>query len=57
MTDLGLLDCIGRVKLIIHWADLVICNHSSEGKIPSYSQINMVGSYESCFLLKNDRKI
>ena len=25
-----------------HRTDLVICSHSREGKIPSYSQINMV---------------
>ena len=33
--DLDLLDCLGRVKLIIAkflWTDLVICSNSREGK-------------------------
>ena len=28
--------------------DLVICSHSTEGKIPSYSQLNTVYSYVFC---------
>ena len=43
-TDLDLWDCLGRVKLTakFHKTDLVICSHSREGEIPSYSQINRV---------------
>ena len=42
--DLGLWDCLGRVKLItkFHRCCYVICSHSSEGKPPSYSPIYMV---------------
>ena len=42
--DLDLLDCLGRVKLIVklHRTDLVICCHSREEKVPFCSRINMV---------------
>ena len=34
----------GKTHIIakFHWTDLVICNHSGDGKPPSYSRINTV---------------
>ena len=47
--DLGLWNCLGKVKLAIiakfHRSDLVICSNSREGKTLSYSQINMVNTF------------
>ena len=44
--NLDLWDCFRKSKTHIiakfHRTDLVICNHSGEGKTPSYSQINII---------------
>ena len=42
--DLDLWDCLGRVKLMtdLTMTDFLIFSHSREGKILSYSRINMV---------------
>ena len=41
--NLDLLDCIGRVRLVLYSKiDLLICSHSREGKSPSYIRINTV---------------
>ena len=32
-----------------HWTDLVICNHSGDGKTPSHSHINMVDLTEKAY--------
>ena len=49
--DVDLLDCFGKVKLVIiakfQRTDLVICSHSGEGKTPSYSGINMITPSQS----------
>ena len=44
--DLDLLRLFQKGKTHIiakfHWTDLAICNHSGDGKHPTYSQINTV---------------
>ena len=46
-----------RIIAKFHRIDLVLCNHSSEGKTPSYSRIYMVGSQKKLFSLGfNGRK-
>ena len=43
-----------RIIAIFHTADLVICSHSGERKIPSYSRIYTVPT-ETCFKWTHDR--